>query len=57
MRLDGRVAEPVTRAYREAVLDVKPWEYEISYTKSVELAHILRTVALSQSVRIANYDC
>ena len=40
-----------------AVLGVKPWEYEIISTKTERAPHTLRTVALSQSVCVANNEC
>ena len=39
-----------------AVSSVKPWEYELTYTKAHQLPHTLRTVAHSQSVCVANND-
>ena len=56
MRLDGRVAEPVARVYRVCGIERIAWECEIISTKTERIPHTNRTLAHSQSVRIANYD-
>ena len=40
-----------------AVLGVKPWEYETIITKTERPSQTYRTVANSESVREANYEC